>query len=288
MLSVNSRLFFEGNRCWHFQCRFLKKLLETTNDHNNNNINNNNRDDDHDDTPNAQCYNDFRKSLKTQTEFVYRDGYTCLQLPCKLCCYRKDRKDRKDSISWAYVNKRTGVFICPPCRVRIPLSVAIKHYFKHGETSPSSLITEGPEFILDPGEVKQRIEPSTEVLERLAIKGLKLADLELLKVTHHPARQTLHFPLRNVLGEVVGEQQLQLLQGTTTDETHPKQNCSGLLVHEPSSVSSSSSTSANRAILVSSLKDFLVLIAQRLEGCKYFSFQSSINSSIIHLSIICF
>lgn len=261
MLAINNRKLFGGRGCSHLVRRLIKKLVT------------NESVDSEEETPEAQYFGDFRKFVKTQSEFSYKDGYTCLQVPCKLCCYRKDNRapasvndDVKDPTLWAYVNKRTGAFFCPPCGVRVPLALAQRIYEDSSNEGTMRIPMKAaePEFTMHLN-AKTRRKPTNETLEKLSIKDLKLADLELLDAFYDEVQQTLHFPLRNVIKSVVGELKWDLEKGCV--ETSPTHNCSGLLIHEPTTQTNSGSN-CRAAVLVATLQDFLALISQRLEGCK--------------------
>lgn len=298
MLRLNSHLLFGSNCCLKFKRCFQKKVLINGNIEQ---LSNDDDDENDENASNSQYYGNFRKLLKTQSDFDYKDGYTCLQVPCKLCCYRKSNKNIRlandktsapssTSTLWAYVNKRTGAFICPSCAVRVPLLLASKYYDNMGinnqDTTQISIKTEAESEFTMSLDKNGLTEPTNEIVDQLAIKGLRLADLELLNVAYDKIQQTLHFPLRNVIRNVVGEQKFDLVHKTT--QTSPKRNCSGLLIYEsviPQN-SSNSVVGCSKAILVSTIQDFLVLIGQRLEGCKCQWVCNSIPFNISNLIII--
>lgn len=197
-------------------------------------------------------YPEFKKLVKL-TKVNYKDGHTCFQLACKLC--------KKAGDKWAYVNKRTGSFNCPNCDVRVPLLTAKSAY----ENSKQIV-----DYTKTNNEYKTKysanIPVSDSVCNSLQIKGLKAVDMELLNASYIPELNALKFPLKNVAGRIVGENLLHLEDGR--EESFQNENASGILMH--------GQVSKQKAILVSNLLDFLVLIAQRIDTRKY----SSLNIKI--------
>lgn len=193
-------------------------------------------------------YTDFKKIIKLK-KLELKDGHTCFRVPCKLCVHNS-LGDK-----WAFVNKTTGNFVCPNCDVKVPLlqaknsyerekpfidcNVAINNLYK----TTCNVITQVP----------------TSVCDGLQIKGLKTVDFEILEAGYDPIIQALQFPLKNVSRRVVGEKIFYLENGI--EETHQNQNISGILIYEQGS--------NQRAVVVTNLLDFLVLIAHRIDTRKF-------------------
>ncbi|TMW45547.1 hypothetical protein DOY81_009373 [Sarcophaga bullata] len=186
-------------------------------------------------------YPEFKKLVKL-TKVDYKEGHTCFQLACKLC--------KKAGVKWAYVNKRTGSFNCPNCDVRVPLLTAKSAY----ENSKQIV-----DYTESNNEYKTKYSANLPVSETvcnsLQIKGLKVVDMELLNASYVPELNALKFPLKNVAGRIVGESLLYL--ENSREECFQNENASGILMH--------GQASKQKAILVSNLLDFLVLIAQRID-----------------------
>ncbi|XP_061398460.1 mitochondrial DNA helicase-like [Musca vetustissima] len=94
------------------------------------------------------------------------------------------------------------------------------------------------------------------VCDGLQIKGLKTVDFEILEAGYDPILNVLQFPLKSVANVVVGEKLFHLKNGL--EVTHQNENISGMLLYEQGS--------NQKAIVVTNVLDFLVLIAHRLES----------------------
>lgn len=194
-------------------------------------------------------YADFKKFIKSQ-DFDYKDGHTCLHLPCKLCA-------SSDKDKWAFVNKTTGNFICPNCDVTVSLKLAKSAYEKE------KLIVDHLKEIANVytskcGDITQ--VPSN-VCEHLQIKGLKTVDFEILDAGYDNVLNVIKFPLKNASGREVGEKLLYLEDGH--EETVQSKRLSGILIY--------GQNSKQKAIVVANILDFLVLIAQRIDSRKFIS-----------------
>ena len=93
--------------------------------------------------------------------------------------------------------------------------------------------------------------------DKLGIRGLNVKDLKELACAYDASKDLLQFPLRNAAGIIVGEKTLQL--NSRQEVTNQNQNSSGLLVAGP--------LNKHRAVVVTNLMDFLVLVMQKLD-CK--------------------
>ncbi|XP_073822002.1 mitochondrial DNA helicase [Musca autumnalis] len=190
-------------------------------------------------------YAEFKKIVKAKN-LAHKDGHTCLQVTCKLC------QENADGNKWAFVNKTTGSFVCPNCDVKVPLRQVKNSYEKE-------------KLIIDAATVrKTNVYRSTcnavtqvpkNVCDSLQIKGLKEVDFEILEAGYDPIKKSLHFPLKNATHTIVGEKILYLDGGL--EMTLQNANLSGILIHEQSP--------NQKAIVVTNVLDFLVLIAQRID-----------------------
>ncbi|KAH8412802.1 hypothetical protein KR009_005815 [Drosophila setifemur] len=198
---------------------------------------------------------DFKKQLR-QINLPHKDGYTCLQLECRLCDRNKQPASSTQKVPdqglLAYVNKRTGAFICPSCDVKTSLSTALSAYqvplpagySKPPQTQPH-YETRFPDLV----------DVTSEACDALGIKGLKEAQLNAIGAQWEPEQQLLHFRLRNASQVVVGEKVLHL--GDRREETFQGSSSSGVLIHGVGNKS--------KAVLVSNLLDFIVLATQNIE-----------------------
>lgn len=196
-------------------------------------------------TDDLKYYPEFKKLIKS-SKFHYKDGHTCFQVECKLC--------KKAGDKWAYVNKRTGTLTCPNCDIKISLSSAKNAYERSKQIVDYK--KENKEY---ESKYNRNKTVSETVCNSLQIKGLKPVDMEMLNATHIPELNTLHFPLKNVARKIVGENVLYLDDGR--EECFQNENASGILLHEHAN--------KQKAIVVSNLLDFLVLIAQRIDTREY-------------------
>ncbi|XP_017026086.1 mitochondrial DNA helicase [Drosophila kikkawai] len=218
------------------------------------------------DTNLAECtldpkeYVDFKRQLR-QINLPHKDGHTCLQLECRLC--ERNRQLPATAISvqrspdpgglLAYVNKRTGAFICPNCDVKTSLANALTAY----QLPPPVGYKRQPQRQpLYESRFQNLIDVTPEACESLGIKGLKEAALlTAIGAQWEPQMQLLHFKLRNASQQVVGEKVLHM--DDRREETFQGSSSSGLLIH--------GAGNKTKAILVSNLLDFIVLATQNIE-----------------------
>ncbi|ALC38325.1 CG5924 [Drosophila busckii] len=207
-------------------------------------------------------YVDFKKQLRQQNIYN-KDGHTCLQLECRLCeCNNKNTNKRETQPAktnaaiqlrsvlhgpLAYINKRTGAFLCPSCDVKASLSQALAAY----ETQKYLAITKEQYTSRFPN----LISVTPEACEVLGLRGLKESQLNGIGAHLEPEQQLLVFPLHNAANKVVGEKVLNL--NNRSEQTYQGSISSGLLIH--------GAQNKNKAVLVSNLQDFIVLATQPLE-----------------------
>ncbi|KAH8377214.1 hypothetical protein KR093_004195 [Drosophila rubida] len=202
-------------------------------------------------------YLDFKKQLR-QHNVYNKDGHTCLQLECRLC-ERYNYKVQPASAAarsqgpQAYINKRTGAFMCPHCDVRSTLSQALTAY----QNPPHIAYRRAP---IQTVEYKSRFPNLTDVTvdacEALGIKGLKVAQINAIGVKYEPEQHLLHFELRNAAQQLVGEKVFHLED--RSEETFQGSSCSGLLMH-------TGAGNKSKAVLVSNLLDYIVLATQNID-----------------------
>uniref|UniRef100_A0A1A9W027 DNA 5'-3' helicase n=1 Tax=Glossina brevipalpis TaxID=37001 RepID=A0A1A9W027_9MUSC len=189
-----------------------------------------------------QHYSHFKSLIKTQG-IPNSDGPTCLRISCKLCASTQE--------AWAYINKRSGAFMCPSCDIKLPLAVVRSAYEKQKQ-----IVDRQQEL---KKEYKTKCKDCSRVpydmCDTLHITSLKQVDLELLGAAYDKSSNVLQFPLKNANKRYVGEKWLFLTNGS--EETYCDGNTSGLLMHYVAT--------KQKAIVVSRIVDFLALIAQRLE-----------------------
>ncbi|XP_075149815.1 mitochondrial DNA helicase [Haematobia irritans] len=188
-------------------------------------------------------YIDFKKVIKSKN-LDYKDGPTCLQLPCRLC-------ENSVQENLAFINKTTGSFICPKCDVKVPLLLA-KNAYEKGKRIVDQHVELSKMYKTQCIDVTQ--VPS-KICDELQIRGLKPVDFEMLNASYDRNRSLLQFPLQNSAGRVVGEKLLHLQNGK--EETYQNENQSGMLIYGQNKIS--------KAIVVANILDFLVLIAQRID-----------------------
>ncbi|XP_017097877.2 mitochondrial DNA helicase [Drosophila bipectinata] len=198
-------------------------------------------------------YVDFKRQLR-QINLPHKDGHTCLQLECRLCDRNKPPVQQQGTGQGllAYVNKRTGAFICPNCDVKTSLSNALPAYLIPSPESYKRPLQRKPIF---ESRFPDLIDVTPEACEALGIKGLKEAQLNAIGAKWEPQQQILHFQLRNAAHHVVGEKVLHL--GNRCEETFQDGASSGILIHGVGNKS--------KAVIVSNLVDFVVLATQNLE-----------------------
>ncbi|KAH8324445.1 hypothetical protein KR074_007782 [Drosophila pseudoananassae] len=198
-------------------------------------------------------YVDFKRQLR-QINLPHKDGHTCLQLECRLCDRSKQQAQQRDTGPGllAYVNKRTGAFICPNCDVKTSLSNALPAYLIPSPESYKRPLQRKPIF---ESRFPDLIDVTPEACEALGIKGLKEAQLNAIGAKWEPQQQILHFQLRNAAHHVVGEKVLHL--GNRCEETFQDGASSGILIHGVGN--------KTKAVIVSNLVDFVVLATQNLE-----------------------
>ncbi|XP_017488408.1 PREDICTED: twinkle protein, mitochondrial [Rhagoletis zephyria] len=185
---------------------------------------------------------EFKKHLRNH-RLPFKDGATCLQVECYLCV-------NKSAID-AYINKRTGLFLCPNCDVKKNLTDVLPLYETkcRGDAKYKDVNYETKFTTLQP--------ISQSICDNLGIKGLKSTDLDYLGAQYESTLNILSFPIRNVANKIVGEKILYL--SDKTEETIENFNYSGLLI-------CSSAHKTTRVVLVSKLMDFMVLAMQRLSN----------------------
>ncbi|EDV31185.1 uncharacterized protein Dana_GF15234 [Drosophila ananassae] len=198
-------------------------------------------------------YVDFKRQLR-QINLPHKDGHTCLQLECRLCERNNQPAQQRGTVTGllAYVNKRTGAFICPNCDVKTSLSTALPAYLIPSPESYKRPSQRQPTF---ESRFPDLIDVTPEACEALGIKGLKEAQLNAIGAKWEPQQQILHFQLRNAAHHVVGEKVLHL--GSRSEETFQDGSSSGILIHGVGNKS--------KAVIVSNLMDFIVLATQNLE-----------------------
>ncbi|XP_053959532.1 mitochondrial DNA helicase [Anastrepha ludens] len=185
---------------------------------------------------------ELKKHLRTQ-RLLLKDGPTCLQVECRLC----------DNLSGgdAYVNKRTGLFLCPTCDMKKNVADVLPLYEKKSRGNAKFKTVDYKTKFTDLQPISQ------SVCDHLGIKGLKSTDLEYLGTEYEPSLNALRFPLRNVTNKDVGEKILYL--SDKTEETIENYNQSGLLL-------CNADHKTTRVVLVSNIMDFVVLTMQRLSN----------------------
>lgn len=195
-------------------------------------------------------FSEFKKTIKS-LGIEHKDGSTCLRLDCRLCQNPNEKR-------WAYVNKKTGNFICHNCDINVSLAAAKscyttkKHLVNYEEQqkkfsfSKQNVVTEVP----------------LDICESLNIKGLKAVDLEIIGAQYDIKESIIYFPLKNASNIKVGEKLLKLAEEQRfSEETIQNENNSGLLL--------SGQPSKTKAIVVSNILDFLALIGQRIDTRKF-------------------
>ncbi|KAH8353491.1 hypothetical protein KR084_011357 [Drosophila pseudotakahashii] len=213
------------------------------------------------DTNLAECsldpkeYVDFKRHLR-QLNLPHKDGHTCLQLECRLCERNRqpatNAQKGADQGLLAYVNKRTGAFICPNCDVKTSLANALMAYQL---PTPVGYRRPPQRQPLHESRFPHLIDVTSEACEALGIKGLKEDQLNAIGAQWEPQQQLLHFKLRNAAQMVVGEKVLYLAD--RREENFQDSSSSGLLIH--------GAANKNKAVLVSNLMDFIVLATQNIE-----------------------
>ncbi|XP_037711336.1 twinkle protein, mitochondrial [Drosophila subpulchrella] len=195
-------------------------------------------------------YVEFKRQLR-QLNLPHKDGNTCLQLECRLCKRQPSQKTGDQGLL-AYVNKRTGAFMCPNCDVKTSLANALAAYQLPTPAGYRRLPQMQP---LHESRFPHLFNVTAEACEALGVKGLKEDQLNAIGAQWEPQQQLLHFKLRNAAQIVVGEKVLHL--GDKREETYQDISSSGLLIH--------GAANKTKAVLVSNLMDFIVLSTQNIE-----------------------
>ncbi|CAD6997213.1 unnamed protein product [Ceratitis capitata] len=185
---------------------------------------------------------EFKKHLRNQ-RMLFKDGPTCLLVECHLC----DSTSSND----AYVNKRTGVFLCPKCNMKANVADVLDLYEKRCKGNATCKDVEYKTIFTNLQHI------SEHACESLGIRGLKVSDLEYLDAQYEPSADCIRFPIRNVANKVVGEKILNL--SDKTEKTIENYNSSGLLICNPFQ-------KPTRVVLVSNLLDYIILSFQRFNN----------------------
>ncbi|XP_055912932.1 mitochondrial DNA helicase [Eupeodes corollae] len=188
-----------------------------------------------------KALSEFKKLLK-KLEVPVRDGFTCLQIECRLC--------NNPTRSTAFLNKTTGLFMCPSCQVKFPFKDVKKSYEENVQINEVNLKKDV--YIPSINTVE---EVPKEICDSLKIPSIS-TQLRKFGVKYDSDTENLYFPLKDATGQHVGDKILNL--ATLAEETLPKDNCSGILCHGP--------TDASKAVLVSNIMDYLSLCGQKVEG----------------------
>ncbi|EDW64595.2 mitochondrial DNA helicase [Drosophila virilis] len=196
-------------------------------------------------------YIDFKKQLRQQN-VNNKDGHTCLQLECRLCERMPATATTRAQGPLAYINKKTGAFICPNCDVKLTLANAARAYQTPAPSGYQRAPKKTPEYA---SLFPNLVNVPTEACEALGLRGLKEAQLNAIGAMYEPDQQLLHFKLRNAAHLVVGEKVLRL--SDRSEQTFQGSSSSGLLIHGTGNKS--------KAVLVSNLLDFIVLATQNIE-----------------------
>ncbi|EDV58415.1 twinkle protein, mitochondrial [Drosophila erecta] len=200
-------------------------------------------------------YVDLKRQLR-QLNLPHKDGHTCLQLECRLCDRNRqpvtNAQKGTDHGLLAYVNKRTGAFICPNCDVKTSLGSALLSYQLPKPVGYKQPLQRQP---LYESRFPHLADVTPEACAALGIKGLKEDQLNAIGAQWEPQQQLLHFKLRNAAQVVVGEKVLYLCD--QREEVYQSSSSSGLLIH--------GATNKTKAVLVSNLLDFIVLATQNIE-----------------------
>ncbi|XP_055842023.1 mitochondrial DNA helicase [Episyrphus balteatus] len=187
--------------------------------------------------------NEFKKMLK-KNEVPVKDGFTCLQIECRVCTSNQLSR-------LAFVNKTTGLFVCPSCQIKFPLKEVKKFY--EGDFRIKEINLKKEEYIPQEKTVE---EVPKEICDSFKIPTLNTSQFQKLGVKYEPITGNLYFPLKNAAGKQVGEKTIN--SATLAEETFPKENCSGVLCY--------GSVDNSKVVLVSNIMDFLSLCGQKLEG----------------------
>ncbi|XP_014090532.2 mitochondrial DNA helicase isoform X1 [Bactrocera oleae] len=195
-----------------------------------------------DNTVDPKVMYELKKHLRNQ-RLNFKDGPTCLLIECHLC--------NNMSGSEAFVNKRTGLFLCPNCNLKKNVTDILHLYEKNckGDAKCRDVEYESKFTNLQP--------VSQSVCDKLGMRGLQSSDFVHLGAQYEPNINCLRFPIKNVANKVVGEKILYL--SDRREETVENYNHSGLLL-------SNAPHKFSRVVLVSNLMDFIILSIQRLSN----------------------
>ncbi|KAH8412002.1 hypothetical protein KR222_006176 [Zaprionus bogoriensis] len=222
-------------------------------------------------TLDTKDYINFKKQLRQRSIFN-KDGHTCLQLECRLC----ERNSLPPAAApaatttttatgtalppqgpQAYINKRTGAFICPNCDIKTTLAHALTAYQTPAPAGFKRVAARTEEY---KSRYDNLVPVPAQVCESLGIRGLKESQLHVIGAQYEATQQLLHFRLRNAAHKVVGEKVLQL--SDRSEQTFQGSCSSGLLIH----TGPGNSSKKSKAVLVSNLLDFMVLATQNIES----------------------
>lgn len=202
----------------------------------------------------------IRKILKS-SNINFEEGHTCFTTQCPIC-----KLNAKSTLSTLYVNKTTGVFMCPKCKHSGDWDFLESYIAKTGKKPP---IVNWKEILVNSSKIEESIKTVQEntnsisatketflhkLLEKLNLPIVDKIHLEPLGLRLDGSLNKIYFPLQNANGEIVG---YKILGNEIT--TFPDTKCGGLL-------KGTQGTPKDFAILVANIADFIILYSSNLNA----------------------
>ncbi|XP_045483624.1 mitochondrial DNA helicase [Harmonia axyridis] len=202
----------------------------------------------------------IKKTFKS-SNIEFEEGHTCFKTQCPIC-----KLNSKPTISTLYVNKTTGLFMCPKCKHSGEWDFLLTYLTRNGKKPPNLKWEEVLGNSLKIEESVKSLQQSTipigaldqnalhKLLKKLKLPVVDKIALESLKLRVDGKLSEIYFPLQNADGEVVGYKIIG--NGITT---FPDTKCGGLLKGTPTKAT-------DVAVLVGNLADFLILSTSNINA----------------------
>ncbi|XP_055385981.1 mitochondrial DNA helicase [Condylostylus longicornis] len=187
------------------------------------------------------------KRLSKTNGIQIKDGFTCLELSCRLC------KNEEKNSPLAYIVKKTGLFYCPNCEYTSSINTIMANY------DPTAKVTRET-YKKTPYQPKCIFDDSNKLSEKLysnvIYQKINSEIIRKLEIGYKNDTNSIHIPLKNKLGNIVGENIVNL--NNMNEELIPEDCNSGLL--------SFLSGKSSKAVLVRTLNDFFALVLSNIDG----------------------
>ncbi|KAL3287920.1 hypothetical protein HHI36_002376 [Cryptolaemus montrouzieri] len=200
------------------------------------------------------------KRVLKSLNIPFQEGFTCFVTECPIC------KENSKHTADLYVNKTTGLFLCPKCKHSGEWDYLESCISKKGKKQDPMQLNEifTNSFKID--ECIRNIQTSTEhlssitessfdkILMKFKLPKVTKKTLETLNLRVDYGLEKLYFPLENANSDIVGYRVLG-----DEEITLPDTKCGGL-------VKGKKPKDKDMAVLVENLADFLVLYTSDLKA----------------------